>query len=120
MTTQWAADAPAHKGRWVAICAPDRLTPDRGVAALVDGVEVAIFFLADGELLAIDNLDPFSGAPVLSRGLVGDVAGAPTVASPVYKQRFDLRTGKCIDDESVALRTWPVRLAGASIEVRGS
>ena len=117
MSTQSATEVPAQEGRWESVCSTDRLTPNRGVAALVGGEEVAIFLLADGELLAIDNLDPFSGASVLSRGIVGDVGGVPTVASPVYKQRFDLRTGRCIEDETVTLRTWSVRVGVDSIEV---
>lgn len=117
MSAHAAADALLCEGRWQAVCSPDLLTPNRGVAALVDGEQVALFLLPSGELLAVDNLDPFSGAAVLSRGLVGEVAGAPTVASPVYKQRFDLRTGRCIEDPLVGVRTWPVRLGAVSIEV---
>ena len=79
------------------MCTIDQITPDRGVAALVDGTAVAVFLLSTGELHAIDNVDPISGASVLSRGVVGEVDGAATVASPIYKQRFDLRTGRCLD-----------------------
>jgi nitrite reductase (NADH) small subunit len=107
-------DAPA---RWVPVCPVARLTPDRGVAALVDGHAVAVFLLGTGEVYAVDHRDPFSGANVLARGLVGDQDGVPTVASPVYKQRFDLRSGACIDDPSVAVATWPARVAGGVVEV---
>ncbi|MFV0306146.1 MAG: nitrite reductase small subunit NirD [Desertimonas sp.] len=82
---------------WVVVCPVARLTPDRGVAALVDGRAVAVFRLADGSLHAIDNLDPCSGVSLLSRGIVGDAGGVVTVASPMYKQRFDLATGRCLD-----------------------
>ena len=102
---------------WHAICTIDRLTADRGVAALVDGDEVAVFLLSTGELFAVDNADPFSGAAVLARGLVGETAGVPFVASPVYKQRFDLRTGACLDDPEIAVATWRVRASGDVIEV---
>lgn len=102
---------------WIPVCAIDRLVPDRGVAAMVDGRQVAIFLLGTGDLFAVDNLDPFSGAAVMSRGLVGDIDGAPTVASPVYKQRFDLRSGRCVDDEAVALEPWSVRKGGGVVEV---
>jgi nitrite reductase (NADH) small subunit len=54
---------------------------------------------------------------VLSRGLIGDVDGAPTVASPLYKQRFDLRTGRCLEDSTVDVRTWPVRVHEGRVEV---
>lgn len=104
-------------GGWRAVCRLDDLTPDRGVAALVDGALVAVFLLRGGDVLALDDLDPFSGADVLSRGIVGDVEGEPTVASPVYKQRFSLRTGRCLDDPTVAVKTWPTRLIEGRIEV---
>lgn len=102
---------------WQPICAIDRLTPDRGVAALVGGRQVAVFLLATGDLYAVDNHDPCSGANVLSRGLVGDLDGVPTVASPVYKQRFDLRTGLCVDDDTVRIGTWRVRKGGGVVEL---
>ena len=82
---------------WIEVCEVDRLTPGRGVAALVDGHQVAAFRLADGTLHAVDNVDPCSGAAVLSRGIIGDAGGTTTVASPLYKQRFDLVTGACLD-----------------------
>ena len=75
--------AYAERG-FVAVCPLERLVADRGVAALVDGVAVALFRLADGTVHALENIDPFSGASVLSRGLVGDVDGEPTVAAPHY------------------------------------
>jgi nitrite reductase (NADH) large subunit len=94
------------------------VTPDRGVAAEMDGERVAVFRLASGELFAIDDRDPFSGAPVLAKGIVGEVDGVPTVASPMYKQRFDLRSGECIDDPSVSVRTHEVLVSDGAIRVR--
>jgi nitrite reductase (NADH) small subunit len=109
-------DAPPRT-RWVTVCATGQLTPERGVAARVGDALVAVFVLADGSAFAVDERDPFTGAHVLSRGLVGDAAGTPTVASPVYKQRFDLRTGRCLDDEAINVRTWPVRVHDGRVEV---
>jgi nitrite reductase (NADH) small subunit len=102
---------------WHAICPVDRLLPDRGVAALVEGVPVAVFLLRTGELFATDNVDPCSGANVLSRGLVGDAGGVPTVASPMFKQRFDLRTGQCLDDPDRRLGVHHARIVDDVIEV---
>jgi nitrite reductase (NADH) small subunit len=99
------------------VAAVDQLTPGRGVAALVGGRQVAVFLVDGGEVLAVDNYDPFSGAHVLSRGIVGDRAGAVKVASPVYKQSFDLRTGQCLDDEAVRIATYPVRIRAGRVEV---
>jgi len=100
-----------------AVCTIEQITPDRGIAALVGGTAVAIFLLSTGELHAIDNLDPISGASVLSRGVVGDADGVPTVASPIYKQRFDLRTGRCLDAEDVRVAVHRVQVVDGVVRV---
>jgi nitrite reductase (NADH) small subunit len=102
---------------WAPVCTLARLTPDRGVAALVDGRPIALFRLSSGELFAIGNVDPCSGANVLSRGVVGDLKGAPTVASPMYKQRFDLRTGECLDEPGKQVPVYSVRVVDGMVEV---
>ena len=114
-----ATDALADlDDEWVQLCAFERLTPDRGMAALVDGDAVALFRLSNGDLHAVSNRDPFTRASVLSRGLVGDVGGMPTVASPLHKQRFDLRTGRCIEEPATSIRVHGVRVANGIIELR--
>ena len=103
---------------WVTVCHYDQLVPERGVAALVDGEQVALFRTFDGMLHAIGNRDPFSGAFVLSRGIVGSAGDAPTVASPVFKQVFDLRTGRCLSDSAVTVPVHEVRRRGDAVEIR--
>jgi nitrite reductase (NADH) small subunit len=103
--------------RWQAVCAYADLPPERGVCALVDGHQVAIFRTYDGPLYALSNHDPFCDAYVLARGIVGSRAGVPTVASPMYKQVFDLTTGCCLDDPAVAVPTYGVRVNGTRVEV---
>lgn len=95
---------------WIDVCPLSRLLPERGVAALVGDVQVAVFLLHDGVVHAIGNVDPFTGAAVLSRGIVGDRGGVPTVASPLHKQVFDLRTGRCLDDPAVGVPAYPARV----------
>ena len=107
-----------RRTEFIPVCPVERLIPDRGAAALVAGHPVAVFLLATGDLAAIDNVDPISGASVLSRGIVGDVDGSPTVASPLYKQRFDLRTGRCLDRDDTALAVHEVRVVDGVVEVR--
>lgn len=93
----------------ISVCAAERLIPGVGVAALVAGQQVAIFRLRDGSLHAVGNHDPFSGANVISRGLVGSLNGRRVVASPVYKQHFDLETGVCLEDGTIQLPVFAVR-----------
>jgi uroporphyrinogen-III synthase len=104
--------------RWVDVCELARLSFDRGVCALVDGQQVALFRVApSGELYAVSNYDPFSKAFVLSRGIVGSKGDIVKVASPVYKNAFCLRTGASLDDANVRLRTYPIRVTGGRVQV---
>ncbi len=106
------------ESEWLDVCGVDVVTPDRGVAVLVRGTPVAIFRLAavagasDEQWFGVDHIDPHTGAPVMARGLVGstivDGVDVPTIASPLHKQRYDLRTGVGLGDETTALRTWTV------------
>lgn len=82
---------------WTAVCAAEDILPNTGVCALVEGRHVAIFRVGQGEFFAIDNVDPKSQASVLSRGLVGSLGERTVVASPLYKNHFDLRTGECLE-----------------------
>jgi nitrite reductase (NADH) small subunit len=100
---------------WRPVCPLSRLPVERGVAALLDGEQVALFRLADGSLHALSNLDPFSGAMVLSRGVVGSRGDRAVVCSPMYKQAFDLATGQCLDDTVVSVPTHPVRVGADGI-----
>ncbi|MFF5531531.1 nitrite reductase small subunit NirD [Streptomyces cinerochromogenes] len=97
---------------WFTVCDLSMLVPGRGVAALLpDGRQVAVFRDRTDRLYAIDNRDPFTGAAVLSRGLTGTHEGRPFVASPLLKQRFDLASGQCLDDEEVRVTAYEVRAA---------
>jgi len=117
---------------WVDVCGLGDLVPERGVAALVGHHQVAIFRVpsdgapadgasdngdSDAELFALSNFDPFSKAFVMSRGIVGTRGDTLKVASPVYKQSFDLRTGGCLDDPDVSLPTFDVRTVDGRVQV---
>ncbi|MEU8892281.1 nitrite reductase small subunit NirD [Streptomyces sp. NPDC048442] len=100
---------------WFTVCPYASLIPGRGVAALVGAEQIALYRDRSGTVHAVGNRDPFSGAHVISRGLLGSRDGVPVVLSPMYKQAFDLRTGVCLDDDETpdggpaALPVWPVR-----------
>lgn len=88
------------------ICALGDLIEGAGVTALVDDEQIALFYLPDAAepgIFAIGNHDPIGDAPVLSRGIVGDVDGELVVASPLYKQHFSLTRGVCLEDEAVSV-----------------
>lgn len=106
---------------WTAVCRMTDLEVERGRAALLGDDQIALFLLHDGRVHATSNLDPYSGANVMSRGIVGTRGDAPTVASPMYKQVFDLRTGACLDAQGkqpVALRVWPVAVDAGTVFIR--
>jgi len=117
---------------WAVVCRLSDLVPERGAAALVGGEQVALFRLVDDTVLAVQQQDPFCGAFVLSRGIVGTRhvgdAVVPTVASPMHKQVFDLRTGACLDPVgkeplpglAADLRTWRVRVTDGVVELGGA
>ena len=108
-----------HAANWTTVCEFDALIPDVGVRALLGGSQVAVFRLSrSDDVFAIDAFDPFSNAPVLSRGIVGDLKGQLVVASPIYKQHFNLQTGKCLEEEAIAVRTFPTRVIDGQVQVR--
>ena len=103
---------------WTTACTYDRLIPCRGVGVLLpDGAQAALFRLDDGSLHAVGNIDPFSGAAVMSRGLVGDRAGRATVQTPIKKQAFALDDGTCLDDPDVSLPVYATRIVDGHVEI---
>jgi len=113
MTVDVATERGLALSTWIRVCGLADLAPERGSAALVAGEQVALFRTHDDDVYAVQQLDPYSRAHVMSRGIVGSRGEAPTVASPMYKQVFDLRTGECLDtvgEEPLSLRTWDVEV----------
>jgi len=112
------------RAEWTVVCALDEIVPNTGVCCLVGQKQVAVFRLSDlqaegnDRVYAIGNYDPFSRANVLSRGIVGDRGGRPKVASPIFKQSFDLETGACMDDETVSVPAYEARISDGIVEVQ--
>lgn len=107
--------------QWQVLCSRQDLVAHSGVVAWMGGVQVALFFLPDGngggQVHAVQNRDPQSGANVIGRGILGDLQGALVVASPLYKQHFRLVDGGCIENPDLALKVWPARLNGDQVEI---
>jgi nitrite reductase (NADH) small subunit len=101
----------------VAICELHRIRRESGAAALVRGEAVAVFRTHDDEVFALSNVDPVAGASVMSRGIVGTRRGVPFVASPMHKQAWGLRDGICLDDETLRITTYDVRVEAGVVVV---
>lgn len=88
-------------------CKLQDILPGCGVCALINDQQVAIFRPdADETVYALHNYDPFAHANVISRGLLGEHDDTLYVASPLNKKRFCLKTGVCLDDETVSLQRY--------------
>jgi nitrite reductase (NADH) small subunit len=114
-----------RKAGWIAVCTMSQLIPERGVAVLVAGHQVALFRVtsAIGEdfVYAVGHRDPFADANVIARGIVGSVGAGDdqrdTVASPMYKHVFVLATGECLTDPSERLPVYRTWVAGGVVYV---
>ena len=103
---------------WTPIIARDKLIADAGVCALVNGKQVAIFLDAKTEqLFALDNYCPASHANVLSRGLISSIKNTLAVASPLYKEHFSLTTGECLEDATLSVPVYDIRVNQGVVEV---
>ncbi|MFG0885535.1 MULTISPECIES: nitrite reductase small subunit NirD [Vibrio] len=101
------------------LCHLSELTPFQGCGAWIGDQQAALFYLPGDEphVYALQHWDPIGKAYVMARGIVGDVKGEPCVASPLYKQHFSLRTGQCIEQPDVTLKTWRVLVEAEQVYV---
>ncbi len=99
------------------VCSVNDLIPDAGVNALINGKEVAIFYI-DGKVYAISNYDPVGKANVLSRGITGNIGDALVVAAPLYKEHYNLETGVCVEDESLSVPVYKAKIEEGVVFVK--
>ncbi|MDA7753236.1 MAG: nitrite reductase small subunit NirD [Porticoccaceae bacterium] len=99
------------------ICEQKDLVANSGICAMVDGQQIALFYLPKEtpQVYAIGNWDPIGKAHVLSRGMVGDINERLVVASPLYKQHFDLHTGECLEDSEYSVPVYRVELTADKV-----
>ena len=112
--------------RTVTVRAED-LEDNLGAGVLLpDGTQIALFRVPTGEpdragrmpdstVFAVSNIDPYSGAAVISRGIVGEVDGEPTVASPLLKQSFSLIDGTSTAGDGRDLPVYPVETVDGDV-----
>jgi NAD(P)H-dependent nitrite reductase small subunit len=105
---------------WYSVCKVDDLVAGSGVCALINGQQVALFYLPDDakQIYALDNYDSIGGANVLSRGIIGDVQGQLVIASPLYKEHFSLISGRCLEKKEYAVRVWPARIENGLVQLQ--
>lgn len=104
---------------WISVCELSDMLPDTGVCALVQNQQVAIFHsLRLNELFAVSNFDPIGEANVLSRGIIGSIGDEIVVASPLYKEHYNLRTGECLEKPEYTLTVYPVRVDDGLVQVQ--
>ncbi len=100
------------------ICDINDIVPGTGVCALVNGHQIAVFRPTEEDaVFAISNTDPFSRSNVLSRGLIAQHNNELWVASPLKKQRFNLATGECMEDERFNIKSYQARVNSGIVEI---
>jgi nitrite reductase (NADH) small subunit len=102
---------------WHRVCAVEELELAWGEAALIAGRQVALFRTAPGEVFAVAHEDPATGAHVMARGIVGSRGARQTIASPLHKEVYDLKTGECFGTAELRLTTFTTRIVDGYIEV---
>ena len=102
---------------FVKVCAKQDLVKNSGVAALVKGEQIALFYIND-TVYALSNYDPVGKAYVMSRGMIGDLKGQLMVASPLQKQHYNLETGVCMDVEGLSIPVYEAKLDGDQVLVK--
>lgn len=102
---------------WTAVCTVEDILPNTGVCALVGGRHIAVFRVGRDRFYAIDNVDPKSGASVLSRGLIGSLGQRTVVASPLYKNHFDLENGECLEIPEASVKAYAAQVLDGRVEI---
>lgn len=110
-------EIPISELAWQAVCRVQDVPPGQGVAVLVSGIQIAIFHSDADKFYALGNRDPYTGANVMSRGILGCRGGTATVISPMLKHTFDLETGRSLTDSDIRLPTYGTRVLGDLIDV---
>ncbi len=113
------AETPKNQAQWVEVCSKSDLVPNSGICALINQQQVALLYSRRlNEVFAISNYDPIGKANVLSRGIIGSLGESIVVASPLYKQHYDLRTGECLENPDKKVSVYPVRVNDDKVEIQ--
>jgi len=103
--------------QWYTVCKATEIVYETGVCAFINNIQIAIYRLRNNNIYALGNIDPYSDAGVLARGIVGSINGEPVVASPMYKQHFRLIDGVCHENSQISVATYKTRVVDGIISV---
>lgn len=122
--TNWKAPAAGDifansQKSWIEVGSTTDFLPNIGTPILYGDTQLAVFNNAKrGEWYCTQNMCPHKQAFVLSQGIIGATEdNTPKVACPLHKKTFDLKTGEGINDESLNILTFPVKLEGTKVMV---
>jgi ferredoxin-nitrite reductase len=101
--TLTVANVVSKKAVQAMVCRVGELKPGVGYPAIVHGRQLALFLHGDGRIFAIDAQCPHAGGP-LEEGPMYNCE----VTCPLHDYKFDLITGRCSTDPSLAINTYPV------------
>lgn len=96
---------------WRPVRVAEALAPGAMVAAMVHGVRLVVGRTASG-LFALDGICPHAGA-ILADGLIDE----DLIICPLHAFAFEVKTGRCVDDESCSVRRYPIRECAGAVEV---
>jgi nitrite reductase (NADH) small subunit len=109
------------RNSWTTVCSDADLVINSGVCALFNKQQIALFKIKgadDEQVFAVSNWDPIGKANVLYRGLLGSVQDINVVISPLYKQRYCLVSGQCLDNDAIKLTVYPARIEKNQVQLQ--
>jgi len=111
----YSKDAPSSDWEWISAGKASDYPRNGGLAVKHGSNELAVFHLpnhaSELQWLAVQNICPNKQARTISRGLVGELAsGVITLADPIYKTTYDLRTGTGIANPNLNLSTFETKV----------
>ena len=115
--------------KWEKLCKVNdvRRSPAGGSCAIKRGdTQLAIFHVEGKGYYATQQMCPHRRAFVLADGIIGDdlSTGQPFVSCPMHKRNFmltakkDAGGGRCLNDESLNIATFPIEARGDDIWVK--
>jgi nitrite reductase (NADH) small subunit len=110
MQTELATRTP-QVSHWFKAARVEAFPENGGACVKYKDKQIAVFnFTRRGEWYACQNLCPHKMQMILSRGMIGDMAGEPKVACPYHKKSFSLQTGENLNGECYQISVYPVKV----------